>query len=89
MTGRRLPDGPEAQTFTPGDYQKITDHPHPEVAGTWYVCTPDGRVGWLKNHTVVEHEDGTITASPSILVSAGGREGSWHGYLEHGVWREV
>lgn len=33
-------------------------------------------------------EDGTITVSPSILISHWeGR--SWHGYLERGVWREV
>jgi hypothetical protein len=39
---------------------------------------------------VVEHEDGTITVSPSILVSTS-RDGKplevWHGFLERGVWR--
>ena len=89
MTGRRLPDGAIASTFAPGDYQKITGPAHPMVVGTWYCCTPDGRMGWLKNHAVIEHEDGTITVSPSILVSRGGREGEWHGFLERGVWRAV
>ncbi len=45
-----------------------------------------------KNHTVTEHEDGTISASPSILWGADygmGERGAWHGYLERGVWREV
>jgi hypothetical protein len=41
----------------------------------------------LSRHDVVEHEDGTITVSPSILVTQGeGRQ--WHGYLERGIWRE-
>jgi hypothetical protein len=39
-------------------------------------------------HTIVEHEDGTITVSPSILVT-GSHGKQWHGYLERGVWREV
>lgn len=38
----------------------------------------------LVTHSIVEHEDGTITVSPSILVT-GGEE--WHGYLERGIWR--
>ena len=42
-------------------------------------------MGGLENHDVTEHEDGTITVSPSILIT--GEGGSWHGYLELGVWR--
>lgn len=34
---------------------------------------------------VVEHEDGTISVSPSILDHGSG----WHGFLEHGCWREA
>lgn len=56
--------------------------------GGWYCCTPNGYVGNLQGHDVTEHEDGTITVSPSILVSDGEKE-LWHGYLERGVWREV
>lgn len=59
---------------------------------TWIVRTPNGHVGDLGNHDVVEHEDGTITVSPSILVSMpqdGKSVELWHGYLERGVWREV
>lgn len=50
----------------------------------------------------VIHEDGTLTLSPSILareVKLGPHNDhtpgqpfivpEWHGYLEHGVWREV
>jgi len=58
------------------------------VTRYWLARTPCGLVASLKNHEVIEHEDGTITASPSILVT--GWDGtSWHGYLERGVWREV
>jgi len=56
---------------------------------TWYVVTPNGHAGNLGNHDVVEHEDGTITVSPSILVSSPQEGELWHGYLERGVWREV
>lgn len=57
--------------------------------GSWYCVPPDTELlGALGNHTVVEHEDGTITVSPSILISHySGTQ--WHGYLERGVWREV
>jgi hypothetical protein len=58
--------------------------------GTWWICPP--RTGFplsrLTNHQVDEHEDGTITVSPSIL-SHGHDDKTWHGYLERGVWREV
>jgi hypothetical protein len=53
--------------------------------GCWYGRPPGGHIGCLRNHEVTEHEDGTITVSPSILIID--REGSWHGYLEHGMWR--
>ena len=62
----------------------------------WYVVAPLGDgygIGRLEKHTVREHDDGTISVRPgdgssnSILISkADGR--SWHGYIEHGVWRE-
>lgn len=56
----------------------------------WFCTTPNGLLGNLGKHTVTEHEDGTITVSPSILVTSGRDHGqpSWHGYLERGVWRE-
>jgi hypothetical protein len=57
----------------------------------WFACTPNGLLGNLASHDVIEHEDGAITVSPSILVTSrnSGGEVAWHGYLEHGVWREV
>lgn len=58
----------------------------------WMARTPNGHYGDLSAHDVVEHEDGTITVSPSILVSTtqdGKPVEVWHGYLERGVWRQV
>jgi len=82
MQGHRhdMPDD-EYRGLKAGDYGKDSD-------GFWICRTPNGHLGSLVNHTVVEHEDRTITVSPSILVTNG--EGQlWHGYLERGVWREV
>jgi hypothetical protein len=67
----------------PGDYW------FDPTLGYWLVYCPKGGVGTLINHQVVEHEDGTITVSPSILQNWGRKGESWHGYLEHGEWREV
>jgi hypothetical protein len=65
----------------PGAYGKIGD--------AWVVCMPTGELAFLNaGHTITEHPDGTITVSPSILMPVG-RGPYWHGYLEHGVWREV
>ena len=59
--------------------------------GVWYARPPGQHMGSLENHDVVEHDDGTITVSPSILIT--GYDGDclvqWHGYLERGVWREA
>lgn len=71
----------------PGDYGK-------DENGLWY-CVPPGKdpfmfMGCLgdgmKAHKVTEHDDGTITVSPSILITS--HTGTWHGFLERGVWRE-
>ena len=51
----------------------------------WIGCTPNGHQCNLSRHEVVEHEDMTITVSPSLQFETGKR---WHGYLEKGVWRE-
>lgn len=56
---------------------------------TWMVRTPNGHMGNLGKHDVTEHEDGTITVSPSILVSNPQEGELWHGFLERGVWRSV
>lgn len=82
MIGRRIPDSPNGDgvVYLPGEYHRL--------AGTWYGCTPVGSVANLARHSVTEHDDGTITVSPSILVHGGRDDKDWHGYLERGVWRE-
>lgn len=82
MKGRRkYPDREGALWLAEGDYGK-------NGRGNWYGKAPGSHVAGLGNHKVTEHEDGTITVSPSIRVFDGERE-LWHGYLERGVWRSV
>lgn len=70
-----------------GAFGKISDDIWPDHPRQhhWQVTTPNGDQCSLnpKIHTVVEHEDGTITVHPSIVTSR------WHGWLERGVWRSV
>lgn len=56
----------------------------------WRFYHPAVGLGSLSNHTVVEHEDGTITVSPSILLQtkSNGKVVSVHGFLEKGIWRD-
>lgn len=80
--GRRLPDDVEPWNVTQPAAYCVR-------GGVAWVCLPDGTGpcrldGW----TLTEHEDGTITTSPSILDKKPDGDG-WHGYLERGVWREV
>lgn len=70
----------DAMELEPGDYCKADD-------GTWLGVTPNDLLAGLAKHSVTEHEDGTITASPSIKV-VNGQGAEWHGYLERGVWRK-
>ena len=68
------------QCLAPGEYGKWKD-------GTWYAETPNGYTANLARHKVTEHEDGTISVTPSILVSDD-KADLWHGYLTQGVWSE-
>lgn len=90
MQGRRLPDGFHYFDAEPGDYWKqlLGTVEEPGEKFIWSVRDPDGHLGSLTKHEVVEHEDGTITVSPSILNDRP-PSGSWHGFLERGVWRSV
>lgn len=58
--------------------------------GIWWIYLPRAGIGNLSRHAITEHEDGTITASPSILLTGHncGKPMQRHGYLERGVWRE-
>lgn len=73
---------PHIPILAPGEYMLVKDD-----QPFWVAAAPNGWNCNLRAHDVTEHEDGTITVSPSILITR--REGeTWHGYLEHGVWRE-
>jgi hypothetical protein len=56
----------------------------------WWLYLPGCGVGRLTNHDVEEHEDGTISVTPSILVTGHnhGEQSQRHGYLTKGVWNE-
>ena len=86
MIGRRIYPNEfiKIHDLEPGDYAKAND-------GTWWLRCPNGTWGRLRStiHNITEHEDGTITASPSILCYSDKDVPGWHGYLEKGVWREV
>jgi hypothetical protein len=100
MIGRRIwptEDG-WLPNLEPGDYGRISEARCAEHAGrsAWHGCTPNGHQCNLGGHKIVEHEDGAITVSPSILVSGSRwdevqktmvRAEWWHGFLEHGVWQ--
>jgi hypothetical protein len=86
MKGRRLADGVSADELQAGDYARCVD-------GVWRVRPPKnahgksytGRLG--ERHHVEEHDDGTITVTPSILQQWGDGGTIWHGFLTRGVWR--
>ena len=82
MLGKRIADG--AWPENPGEYSK---HRVQDQGIAWFVYPPipDFGPASIAKHTVIEHGDGTITVSPSILITG---VKQWHGYLEHGVWRE-
>lgn len=79
MNGRRVHELDERGLagLIPGDYV--------QWRGQWWACTPNGYLGNLGDHEVTEHADGSITVSPSILVSDL-RGQLYHGYLRAGVW---
>jgi len=83
MQGKRVQLVPQEggfQRLSAGEYGQWTD-------GTWYASTPNDHGANLSHHDVVEHEDGTISVQPSILVSVHDVP-LWHGYLTRGVWKE-
>lgn len=80
MIGKRVyPNAVGALLLAEGEYGQSVD-------GTWYCRPPGNHTGSLAGHEVTEHEDKTITVSPSILIDDG--RSKWHGYLERGVWRQ-
>lgn len=109
MKGRRLPDTPFGdlpEGLEPGAYWRyldrhtreplnMTQYPSNLTGTVWGYYSPDGNgIGTLVQHTVREHEDGTISVRPgdgssNSILHQGARDDVWHGYIEHGEWRPV
>jgi len=83
------------ELLAPGDYAK-----QPK-GGFWMVRAPSGELGILtpELHTVIEHEDGTITVEPSLDYKRHWFTGDafsmlrferygdgYHGWLRGGNW---
>jgi hypothetical protein len=62
MNGTRVTK--QLHLLEPGEYMQ-------GPGGDWFCCTPNGQLGNLGAHHVEEHHDGSITVSPSILVTGG------------------
>lgn len=93
--GRARPAETDVLDLEPGDYCVKQSRDGQRIA---WVCVPNGHVGRLEGWTLTEHDDGTVTLSPSILCHETTLFNEndqrvtipeWHGYLEQGVWREV
>lgn len=81
----RLPTPEEARQFPTGlDMSRICYWKDRD--GRWFMYLPRGGVGDITNHQVTEHEDGTITVSPSILLTSTRKDRRRHGFLKRGVW---
>lgn len=67
-------------------YAKVPDdHQYRRAGISWIVGY--GYVGSLRQdtHTVTEHEDGTISVTPSLIIDGANGE-RWHGFLNNGVF---
>lgn len=74
-------DGKAPHELLPGEYGKWNKDGH------WYAVPPGTDLtANLSAHSIIEHENGAITVSPSILVGDG--QASWHGYLRNGIFEE-
>jgi hypothetical protein len=64
--------------------------------GCWLLWLPGCGLGALSKHKVEEHEDGTISVTPSIMVTSYATDDGVrlekpiirHGYLTKGMWNE-
>ena len=68
MKGKRLDDN--EYPFKPGEYSKCR--------GVWFCNPPKEGIGMgsLEDHDIIEHEDETITVSPSILIEGEKKNGT-------------
>jgi hypothetical protein len=75
--------------------KRVDKEPHQLESGEycfwhngWWGRVPDDRadmIANLANHKIIDNADGTISVTPSILVSSW-KGISWHGYLTNGQW---
>lgn len=72
-----------------GLYLAEGDYGYDPRTGCWEVRPPGCHAGSIQEHIVTEHEDGTITVSPSILLQDEYGATIWHGFLERGIWRQL
>ncbi len=81
----------DMQGLNPGDYGKDKNGvwwfrpPADPQDPDWPKGIPPARIG---KHTVVEHPDGTITVSPSLVFRTGVGI-AWHGWLRNGIYTKV
>lgn len=82
MIGKRVYPHETGQLVKYLDQQGSYGH---DASGEWWAHAPAPGcpIAALSDHQITEHEDGTISVSPSILW-----EGKYHGYLQRGVWIE-
>ncbi len=71
------------------DHMPLAEGDYGFAAGHWQLRPPGQHAGTIPEHEVEEHDDGTITVSPSIVLHNEDGSDAWHGYLERGVWRQV
>ena len=83
----RLPDVARGDLPTGLDEARVCYWLEPDT-GTWWIYLPTAGIGRLTKHNVVEHEDGTITVTPSIAQGRPGKPWDRHGFLTRGEWRE-
>lgn len=90
---------PGSPQCSPGSYMKVTTRTGSVM---WFIVDPLGAPGTIvkQHHQVEEHEDGTITVLPSLDHQRDGYDHEsfaamitkypfgWHGWLEHGIWKE-
>lgn len=71
----------------PGWVKVPEDAPAYRIGARWFVrCMVGCVIGRLSEgvHSVTEHDDGTITVEPSLVMSNG-----WHGWLRGGVFEVI
>lgn len=75
----RAPDQKRIGEYQQGEMGQATN-------GTWLICCPlCSSLGELRNHQVIQHEDKTITVTPSLIChgSIYGSPGVYHPCTAH------